>query len=101
MKVDQRKSNLKEIELKVAILIHYLKENGYMLGAEKLADFVSLNKKFIKDAICSLDRVYIKLNDHDFAQRLVKFISKETLGDHIEWIQCADSEEWWLLLWWE
>lgn len=99
--IKQVKSSFTESELQVVVACNWLKLGiTGMQGGIKLSHWLENNKDHIESIFGADDRLYVRTKTPDKNKELVEFILNEKIGDELQWIQCKDSERWWLLIWW-
>lgn len=100
--VPRVESEMTESETQVAVACKWL-NHGYnsILGGDKLAKWLEEHIDKVESAFGADDRVYIKLKDKNSNAELAQFIIKEEIGDEVMWKKFANSDRWWLYVWWD
>ena len=102
MSINQRESTNTLSDMQVLIACEYLKKGILALvGGEKLAKWLRGHIDDIKSVFGGDDRVYIRLTSPEMAKELVEFITKEKIGDEVEWVKFKGDDGWYLMLWWD
>ena len=45
--------------------------------------------------------MYIRLTSPEMAKELAEFVTKEKIGDEVEWVKFKGDDGWYLMLWWD